>query len=156
MASGGARALSGPAKDPHSQRTLMSQDQGQWRTLPVGDRLDAAPECPIPEATDAELAMWALYWRKPLSIIWSESGQEIEVALHVRSLVEALESGAPANSRTLVRQQMGELLLTHKALADAKIRIGVAETDSPSDSPTATSRPSARQRRLSAVPNVGA
>lgn len=134
----------------------MSQDRGQWRTLPVGDRLDETPECPIPDASAAELDMWASYWRKPQSLIWLENRQEIEVGLHVRSLVEAFKAGAPANARTLVRQQMDALLLTHKAMTDAMVCIGVVGASESGATSAAASRPSSRERRLNSVPNVGA
>ncbi|MGV8973358.1 MAG: hypothetical protein ACOH10_13635 [Rhodoglobus sp.] len=154
MASGGARPRSGPAKDPNSLRTAMSQDHGEWQTLPVGDWGGDVPECPLPGVSDAEFEMWETYWRKPQAAIWSANGMEIEVALHVRHLVEAIQSDAPTTARTLVRQQMDALLLTHKALSDAKIRIGII------DAPTATvsraTRPSSRERRLRAVPDEGA
>jgi hypothetical protein len=152
MPSGGARTRSGPAKDPNSIRSAMSMAKGEWRTLPATH--DAViPDCPLPDASEEELAMWETYWRKPQAIIWAESGMEIEVALHVRHLVESLAPKAPSNSRTLASQQLGSLLLTHKAMQDARIRIGDVE---PEASAPKSKRPSARERRLAAVPDASA
>lgn len=153
MPSGGARSRSGPPKDPNSLRSANSLAKGEWRTLPRESGMDT-PECPLPEVTAAELQMWETYWRKPQAEIWRENGMEIEVALHVRHLVESLAAGAASNARTLVRQQMDSLLLTHKAMQDAMIRIG---DDQPTDAPAPVSkRPSARDRRLAAVPDATA
>jgi hypothetical protein len=78
---------------------------------------------------------------------------EIEVALHVRHLVESLRPDAPSNARTLVRQQMDSLLLTHKSMQDAKLRISTPDVPS-SDVTARPQRMSARERRLAAVADV--
>lgn len=150
MSSGGARIRSGTAKDPNSRRSIA----GKWRTLPARPPRRKPPAWPLTEPTDAELDMWAVYWRKPQAEIWRETGMEIEVALHVRHLVEAMQPDANTAARNLVRQQMDSLLLTHKSLSDAMIRIGEPE---PVERTSAVkTRPSARERRLAAVPGASA
>lgn len=150
MTSGGSRTRSGPAKDPNSLRSAMSQKQGSWRTLPTEPPEAEAPPCPLPEMSVAESEMWETYWRKPQSIIWRENGMEIEVALHVRHLVESMASEASAGARNLVRQQMDSLLLTHKAMSDAMIRIGVPEEPDEDTAPKSQRRMSSRERRKAA------
>jgi len=152
MPSGGARARSGPAKDPNSLRSAMSLSKGEWRVLPSKLPRRKPPVCPLPDASEAELEMWETYWRKPQSIIWLENGMEIEVALHVRHLVESMRPDVSPGARNLVRQQMDSLLLTHKSMSDAMIRIG--EPEKPAAEVAASRRPSARERRLAAVPDA--
>jgi 5-enolpyruvylshikimate-3-phosphate synthase len=49
--------------------------------------------------------------------MWEQLGLELEVALYVRTLVDAEQPGATANTRTLVRQAMESLGLTVAGLA---------------------------------------
>lgn len=100
--------------------------------------------------------MWELYWRKPQAEVWLESCMEIEVAVHVRHLVESMQPEASAGARNLVRQQMDSLLLTHKSMSDAKIRIGEPTPAAAQPRARASTRPSARDRRLAAVPDASA
>src|SRR4051812_9777434 len=99
MASGGARPRSGPPPDPNALRRDRSTD-AEWTTLP------AARSGPIPvwplfvKPGPAEQSHWDALWRKPQAVQWEANGQEVEVALYVRSLSEAEIPGAASNLRT--------------------------------------------------------
>lgn len=138
------RKLRGPSVAP-----LVPQRQAEVRTLPAEPAEVEAPPCPLPNMTAAETDMWERYWRKPQAVLWRENGSEIEVALHVRHLCESMKSGASAGARNLVRQQMDSLLLTHKTMSGAGLRIDVEEEPEPA-APTQGLRLSSRERRLAA------
>jgi len=77
--------------------------------------------------------------------MWERNGQELEVALYVRSLVAAEAEDASVGSRTLVRQQQEALGLSLPGLARNRWRIASVE-------PRAAA-PRARTRsRLKVVP----
>lgn len=122
MASGGARLRSGPAPDPNALRRDRKDDAAGWSSLPVAREGDV-PEFPLPDVSGRELMLWESYWRKPQAILWERNGQQLEVALHVRTFAEAEKADSAASLRTLVRQQMGELLLTIPAMLAARVRI---------------------------------
>lgn len=105
MPKGGARARSGPPPDPES----LTQADGEWTILPAAGREGDAPGWPLAQAIERELDLWADEWTRPQAIMWERQGQELEVALYVRSLVTAEAHNAPTNTRTLVRQQMEAL-----------------------------------------------
>lgn len=102
MGKGGARARSGPAPDPNALK--RDRDEGEWKLLPAEGRAGDPPAWPLDEPTERELAIWAAEWARPQAIIWERNGQQVEVALYVRSLIDAERHGAPVNSRTLVKQ----------------------------------------------------
>jgi hypothetical protein len=122
MASGGARFRSGPAPDPNALRRDRKDDAG-WLDLPVSGRRGPVPVFPLPNALDREVELWGEYWLKPQAVLWERNGQELEVALHVRTFVEAEALEAAASLRTLVRQQLGELLLTIPSMQAARVRL---------------------------------
>ena len=126
MASGGARARSGPAPDPNALRRDR-KDDASWLTLPSAGRSGKPPKWPLLDADPRELQLWADYWKRPQALLWEQNGQEFEVALHVRTFFEAERPDAPAALRTLVRQQMDALLLTIPAMHSARVRIDVDE-----------------------------
>ena len=144
MASGGARARSGPAPDPNALRRDRKDDAG-WSSLPVARDGDV-PEFPLPDVSGRELMLWESYWRKPQAILWERNGQQLEVALHVRTFCEAEKPDAAASLRTLVRQQLGELLLTIPALTAARYRIEAVEAPAVSTVVELGDRKSARDR----------
>lgn len=108
MASGGARGHSGPARDPQALRRDRKDDAG-WVLLPARGRDGEAPSWPLSRATKRELELWVSEWRRPQAVMWERNGQEVEVALYVRSLKLAEMPKAPVNSRTLVKQQQEAL-----------------------------------------------
>jgi hypothetical protein len=151
MPSGGARARSGPAPDPNALRRDR-KDDGEWRKLPASGRGGDVPEWPLSSASGRELELWELEWRRPQAVVWEENGQELEVALFVRSVVDAEAPRAPSAARTLVRQQMEALGLTVPGLARNRWRI---VDDGVSEKPDRPARKSARDR-LKVVPGEGA
>lgn len=125
MPKGGARTTSGPPPDPNALRRDRKSD-GEWVTLPTS-REGKSPLWPLIDQTGREERVWKSYWRKPQAILWERNGQEFEVALHVRHLVESEVEGATTAARTLVRQQMDSLLLTLPAMRSARVRIAEDE-----------------------------
>ena len=104
MASGGARARSGPAPDPDSFR----QDGRDWVRLPM-TYSGPVPEFPLIDPTSRELELWARLWGQGHAIMWIANSQEIDVALHCRvtASIEACE-GEPTAALLGVRIRMGE------------------------------------------------
>lgn len=120
MSKGGARARSGPPPDPDS----LTQADGEWTILPVAGREGDLPAWPLAQAIERELDLWADEWTRPQAIMWERQGQELEVALYVRSLVTAEAHNAPTNTRTLVRQQMEALGISVPGMLRNRWRIG--------------------------------
>ena len=125
MAKGGARARSGPAPDPDALR--RERDGGDWMTLPAAGRAGEAPEWPLAGQTEREAELWAREWRRPQAVMWERFGQELEVALYVRSVADAESREASVAARTLVRQQQEALGLSVPGLARNRWRIEQAE-----------------------------
>jgi hypothetical protein len=75
--------------------------------------------------------------------MWERNGQELEVALYVRSVRVAEMPSAPANARTLVKQQQEALGLSLPGLARNRWRI--EDVDSAPPAPASVGR-SARDR----------
>jgi hypothetical protein len=134
MSSGGARATSGPPPDPDALR--RDRDVGTWKTLPIEGRQGPAPEWPLSKATKREADLWAREWTRPQAVMWERNGQEVEVAMYVRSLAAAEKRDAPVNARTLVRQQQEALGLSLPGLARNHWRIGKASSDASSSRKT--------------------
>jgi hypothetical protein len=65
------------------------------------------------------------------AVLWKRNSQELEVALHVRTFVEAEMPEASASLRTLVRQQLDSLLLSIPAMNAARVRFGDVVEDFP-------------------------
>jgi len=123
MASGGARARSGPAPDPNALR-----QSGDWTDLPprrVGD----VPVWPLALQTGREAAVWSSLWVKPQAIIWERDQMFEIVALYVRQFVLAEELDSPVNRATLVKQMAGELMLTPDGLAKQRFRVSKVEPE---------------------------
>lgn len=121
MASGGARARSGPPPDPNALR--RERDAGEWTTLPAEGRQGAMPEWPLSELTNRESVLWERLWRTPQALMWERYGQDIEVALYVRRLTEAEELESRVNLSTLVRQMADSLGLTTPGMRANRWRI---------------------------------
>jgi hypothetical protein len=109
MPSGGARSRSGPAPDPNALRRDRKDDAG-WVKLPAAGREGDAPEWPLADPSARELELWEHVWGKPEAIMWeANGGQEVEVAMYVRTLADAESHRATAASRTLVVRMMDSL-----------------------------------------------
>lgn len=111
MASGGARARSGPAPEPNALRRDR-KDDATWETLPAAGREGPTPEWPLKQATTRESEIWAQLWKRPQAVMWERNEQELEVALFVRNFAEAEQRGAAKGLRDLVRQGMEALGLS--------------------------------------------
>ncbi len=157
MSSGGARGRSGPAPDPNALRRDRKDDQAGWTTLP-SERMGAAPEWPLAiPPSPTEVTHWGRVWKTPQATQWEKNGQEVEVALYVRSLAEAEVPGAAANLRNLVKQLQENLGLSYVGLHRWRWRIAETAADEPTaPAATATKRParatSSMRDRLRAVP----
>lgn len=119
---GGARARSGPAPDPQALR--RDRDADSWVTLPAEGRKGKPPAWPLSARSKRETTLWSREWKRPQAVEWERNGQEVEVALYVRSLVAAERLDAPTNLRTLVKQQQEALGISLPGLARNRWRIG--------------------------------
>jgi hypothetical protein len=93
---------------------------------------------------ERELALWASEWSRPQAVMWERNGQELEVALYVRSVVAAERADAPTNARTLVRQQQEALGISLPGLQRNRWRI--------EDTPMKASARKPTRARLKVVP----
>lgn len=150
MAKGG-HAHSGPPADPNALRRDRKDDAAGWTILPLAGRNRSAPEWPIPEPTERELAVWAELWAKPVAVEWERLGHGHLVALYVRQLVLAEDPDGPVARLTVVRQYAEELALTDSGLLRHRYRIEVDEKPAARSTPA---RPSSRER-LRVVDDVG-
>src|SRR4051794_27783932 len=91
--------------------------------LPAAGREGAMPKWPLSKATAREVTLWKREWRRPQAVMWERNGQELEVALYVRSLAAAEKLDASVAARTLVRQQQESLGLSLPGLARNRWRI---------------------------------
>lgn len=88
-----------------------------WIRLPAGGRTGDPPAWPIPRPTKREIQLWAELWKSPQALMWEAKGQQLQVALYVRSLREAEKPGVPVASRTLLLRQEEYLGLSEPGLA---------------------------------------
>jgi len=157
MASGGARARSGPAPDPNALR--RERDAGEWTILPQEGRTGATPAWPLAEQTIRESELWADLWRKPQALMWERYGQEYEVALYVRRFSEAESLDSRVNLSTLVRQMADSLGLTTPGMRANRWRIAsdeVAERrESSASAPSGQARKRSARDRFKVVPGEG-
>ncbi|WEB41523.1 hypothetical protein MOV08_21115 [Streptomyces yunnanensis] len=143
MASGGARARSGPAPDPAALR--RDRDGDQWTVLPAAGRPSPAPEWPLTEPTGRERQLWDVLWTRPQAVMWERLGLELEVAMYARRFTEAEQPDSRVNLSTLVRQLADSLGLTVPGMRANRWRIEAAADQAPS-APRPTARSSARSR----------
>lgn len=141
MASGGARGHSGPAPDPNAARRDRGTD-GEWTILPAR-REGPIPSWPLLDQTDREAELWEAEWRRPQAVAWERNGQQIEVALYVRRLVEVEAPGAPTNLGTLVKQMQESLGVSQPGMQRNRWKIATDETAVKRSAPA---QPSAKSR----------
>lgn len=105
MASGGARARSGPAPDPDSFRQAGKDG---FITLP-NTYSGPIPDFPLLNPTTRELELWTRLWGQGHAIMWLANAQEIDVALHCR-VTAAIETPDGEITAALLnaRIRMGE------------------------------------------------
>ncbi|MEU9333138.1 hypothetical protein AB0D49_08230 [Streptomyces sp. NPDC048290] len=153
MASGGARARSGPAPDPNALR--RDRDVGEWTVLPAEGRQGATPGWPLTEQSTREAELWADLWRKPQALMWERYGQDVEVALYVRRLTEAELMDSRVNLSTLVRQMGDSLGLTTPGMRANRWRITAEEAAPAGRSGRAPAAKPSSRSRLKVVPGDG-
>lgn len=141
---GGARTRSGPAPDPNALR--RDRDAKDWLHLPVEGRAGEAPAFPLDRPSQRELDLWAKEWIRPQAVVWEANHQEVEVAIYVRSLVDAESPTATTAARTLVKQQMEALGLSIPGLRANRWIIGDAPAAKQALKATGTEGPSAKDR----------
>lgn len=141
---GGARTRSGPAPDPNALR--RDRDLKDWLHLPINGRTGDTPDWPLDRPASRELELWQREWKRPQAVVWEANHQEIEVAMFIRSLVDAESPTATTASRTLVRQQMEALGLTVPGLRANRWIIGDAPASGRTFKATGTNGPSAKDR----------
>ena len=105
MASGGARARSGPAPDPDSYRSLNRE----WIELPADGYDGDVPGWPFEPDNQSELDMWSSLWRKPQAKMWAHLGLGDQVAAYVRAYCESTVPEASAGLKTAVLRMETEL-----------------------------------------------
>lgn len=139
----GMSSRSGPSPDPNALR--RDRDAKDWLHLPPEGRTGDTPDWPLDAAKQRELELWREEWTRPQAVVWEANRQHLEVALFVRSLVDAESANATAATRTLVRQQMEALGLTIPGLRANRWIIGEAATTRTLKA-TGTDGPSAKDR----------
>jgi len=77
-----------------------------------------------------EVELWQRLWATPQAVQWEALGQDLEVALYVRRLVEVEQPGARANLATLVRQMADALGLTIPGLKTNRWKIAADQVAS--------------------------
>lgn len=127
MAKGGARGRSGPAPDPNS----LAQVDGEWTVLPASGRVGDLPTWPLADPLVREIDIWEAEWTRPQAVMWDRHGQEIEVAMYVRTLIAAESHDAPAATRTLLKQLQEALGLSMPGMLRNRWKIGDAVIDAP-------------------------
>ena len=146
--------MPGPAPDPNALRRDRKDDVG-WTTLPAASRAEVAPVWPLPTASERELEMWGLTWRRPQALLWSLNGQQWEVAVFVRRSVEAEAPESPVTLGGLVQKLADALLLTIPAMHKARVKIATDEVSAKRSKPVAVARLSASDRLKARNAEVG-
>ncbi|MEU5091710.1 hypothetical protein [Streptomyces sp. NPDC021356] len=155
MPKGGARSRSGPAPDPTALR--RERDAGEWTILPAEGRQGATPDWPLTEQNDREARMWERLWGMPQALMWERYGQDVEVALYVRRLVEAEAPESSVALSTLVRQLADSLGLSTPGMRANRWRVDrpSEEDEAPAGPSGPTIAPSSARARLRAVAGGG-
>lgn len=126
MASGGARARSGPAPDPSALRRDRKDDKA-WVSLPAEGFSGDVPEFPLGSASDQEIELWADLWRKPQAVMWDRLGLKYEVAAYVRAFLESVQPEASAGLKTAVLRMSAELGLSTVGMGQLRWKISSDE-----------------------------
>lgn len=148
MASGGARARSGPAPDPMALRRDR-KDDAAWVTLPAEGFRGDVPEFPLADALSSEADLWSRLWRKPQAAMWSKLGLEFEVAAYVRAFLESTQAEASAGLKTAVLRMGAEIGLSLPGMHSLRWKFSVDELEAKRAAAAAVparSGPSARER----------
>jgi hypothetical protein len=141
----GGHPSSGPAPDPQALR--RDRDRASWTHLPAEGRQGEVPPWPLSKATAREQGLWDGEWRRPQAVMWEANGQQLEVAIYVRTLRQAESPRASVALRTLLRQQQESLGLSLPGLARNRWIIATSVSAPARVAATGTEgRPSIRDR----------
>ncbi|GIF08671.1 hypothetical protein [Actinoplanes siamensis] len=157
----GGHAHSGPPPDPNALRNERNDVAG-WKVLPATGRPGPAPDWPLTPAGNRESWHWTRLWKTPQATQWEVLGQQVEVAIYVRRLVEVEQPGATASLGNHVLRLAEGLGLTIPGLLRNRWQIG-SQQAAPVKQPqvptgtdgSAPAASSARGRLLRAVPSDG-
>lgn len=108
------------------------KDDAAWVTLPVDGFDGEAPSWPFEPDNLDEVDMWNRLWRLPQAQQWSKLLMGDQVALYVRSYLEAAAPEASATLRTAVLRMAGELGLTIPGMRMLRWQIGEPAVEVPS------------------------
>ena len=146
-------AGSGPAPDPNSRRQAGNQAH-TWTDLPAGGRQGDVPRWPLlaPQGlgdltefvADRELAVWQEIWSTPQAVAWERLGWTHDVALYVRTLVQA-ECG-DLKATTEARQWSDRLGLNPTAMLKNRWRVRPDEVAQQRETKSETGGQKARRR----------
>lgn len=150
MASGGARATSGPPPDPNALRRNRKQDASGWSTLPAEGRTGPTPEWPLTEVRPREWDLWRTLWAKPQAVMWEKLGLDLEVGLFVRTLAEAEEPEPRSDAAKLAKQYMESLGLTGPGMLRLRWKVGPVEQEAAPAEETTEAPTAKKPRRKSA------
>lgn len=114
--SGGARARSGPARNPNALRRGRG-GRSSLIQLPAGGRAGDPPPWPLGRPNKFERETWESEWARPQAVMWERLGWVIQVALYVRTLRQAAVPKAAATTTTNLLRQMDMLGLTAGGMA---------------------------------------
>lgn len=161
MPSGGRRAHSGPLPDPDAIRrgardTGPTEIADGWTRLPHAGRRKRAPAWPFPGEPDPYvMELWRKEWKRPQALMWERLGLELEVALYVLRVQQALDEPNKVNLGTLIRQQQLALGLSAPGL---HLNRWIIEPPAPRATPQAAAPiaagASSMRTRLAAVPDA--
>jgi len=154
VASGGARARSGPAPEAGALRRDRPSDQAGWTHLPAPGRAGDPPPWPLARQKAFEKVRWAAEWTRPQALMWEARGQALEVALYVRAAVIAEGSKALASDRALVLRFMDDLGISSGGLAKNRWVIDRDIDDQPEVERPVPARGGSAKERLKLVVNT--
>jgi hypothetical protein len=121
--------------------------------LPAEGRPGEPPEWPLTTATERELDLWDDLWAKPQAVMWEQLGQDLEVALFVRTVAEAEQPESKTDLKKVVRQYLDSLGLSVQGMLRNRWKItavrAVPEYDGPGQ-PEETEQAPEPPRRTSA------
>lgn len=150
MSRGGARNRSGPKPAEDSGR---SDRRGFTLTaLPAEGFTGGAPEFPLPDPSERELAVWDQVWTTPQACAWSmpsESWRTPTVAMWVRVRVRCEDSDSGAALLGQLHRFADQIGMTTAGLAEMGWKVAVDETAVKRETPKG--KPKSSRDRLKVV-----
>ncbi|MFW6090516.1 MAG: hypothetical protein ACODAF_01495 [Actinomycetota bacterium] len=142
MPRGGARSRSGPAPDPEALRRDRADDRAEWVELPAAGRTGRVPAWPLnSKASARERRLWNKLWKLPQAIEWERLQLHDQLALYVRTQVEAEEAGAPASMRNAAVRMADTLGVSTAGMRANRWRVAPAQQGGRASSTSAGRKP---------------